>query len=251
MSRSRLLGMVSRLRSALCFVAVLSFFFGGADGCLGQAAPPVPSGDELLRGVRETYTRVQKNFNGRLRQGFEKTPFVMALSPDFLRFRFSEPTQIIHLSVSGERAFLKEVVEGTDAPVAASRYSEVIRGTDVTYEDLAMRFLYWKNAEVIVDERNSDKVSGHECHRVRVRNNPDGIGNYATVDVLVDKESGAMVQMIGYNADGESIKRFTVISVKKFDDIWIPDELRIDTLDPSDSGTSLSKTYLEILDVVE
>lgn len=227
-------------------VAVGAIFVSASLSCFGQT----PSGDDLLRGVRESYTRVQKKFEGRLRQGFKKTPFEMALSPEHLRFRFSEPTQIIHLSVSGERAFLKEVVEGKDAPVPASRYGEVIRGTDVTYEDLAMRFLYWKNADVIVDEGFDDKVKRRDCHRVRVVNS-DEMGRYATVDILVDKESGGLAKMVGYNSAGIEIKRFTVIDVKKFDDVWIPNEIRIETMDPARSGKSLSKTYLEILDAVE
>jgi len=233
---------VVRLLTGGVLLALISF---AADSAFGQA-PSEPSADDLLRGVRETYTRITKDFDGRLRQGFTKTPFVMSLSPDYLRFRFSDPVQIIHLSVTGQQAVLKEVVKGNDAPVASQRYSEIIRGTDVTYEDLAMRFLYWKNAEVIEET----KVSGRLCRRVRVYN-LDGVGNYALVDVLIDKASGAMVQMIGYNSDRKSVKRFTVIKVKQFGEIWIPNEMKIETLDPEKAGESLSKTYLKILDVAE
>ena len=49
-----------------------------------------------------------------------------------------------------------------------------------------------------------------------------------------------------------AIKRFTVVGGKKVNDVWMVDEMRIEKLEPtSDGAKSLSKTYLEILDVAD
>ena len=249
---------VLRLR-ALCLLALV--VLGGAvaplstvTGQEGEVSPfagktlDTLNADDILKLVRYSYTMFDQEFEGRLRQGFKKTPFVLSLKPNHVRFKFSEPTQIIHLSVTGEKAFLKEVVAGSDAPIADNRYSEKIRNTDVTFEDLAMRFLYWRNP--VIHQKN-DEVKGRDCWWLRVTN-PDGVGSYATVDVWVDKASGGLMKMIGYNAQGGAIKRFTVVGGKKINDVWMVDEMRIETLQPTKTGAkSLSNTYLEILDVKE
>jgi hypothetical protein len=204
--------------------------------------------DDILKLVRYSYTMFDQEFEGRLRQGFKKTPFTLSLKPNHVRFKFDNPVQIVHLSVTGEKAFLKEVVAGSDAPIDENRYNEKIRNTDVTFEDLAMRFLYWKNPRIY---QANDEVKGRDCWWLEVTN-PDGIGSYATVHVWVDKASGGLMKMIGYNAQGGAIKRFTVVGGKKINDVWMVDEMRIETLRPTKTGAkSLSNTYLEILDVVE
>lgn len=242
-------------KSPQSFVTVLSLliavFLSAAPSRAQEEASPFAgktletlTADDILKLVRYSYTLFNQSFEGRLRRGFKKTPFQLTLEPNHVRFRFSNPTQIIHLSVTGDKAFLKEVVKGSDAPIANSRYSETIRGTDVTYEDLAMRFLYWRNPVI---HKQSDEVKGRDCWWVRVVN-PDGIGSYSTVDVWVDKASGGFLKMIGYNAQGGAIKRFTVIGGKKINDVWMVDEMRIEKLEPTaDGAKSVSKTYLEIL----
>ena len=132
----------------------------------------------------------------------------------------------------------------TMQPVNPSKYAGEVRGTDVTYEDLAMRFLYWPNAKII----KLDKVKGRECWLVRVLN-PDGQGAYATVDVWIDRGSGGMIKMNGYNSGGRPIRRFEVLSGKKFGDIWMVDEMRIETLD-SGTGQIKSSTRMQIKSAV-
>lgn len=243
---------VAKLIALILFIAVAapvvrSRAQDGASPFEGKSLETLTAND-ILKLVRYSYTLFDQTFEGRLRRGFKKTPFQLTLEPNHVRFSFSDPAQIIHLSMSGDKAYLKEVVKGSDAPIADSRYSEEIRGTDVTFEDLAMRFLYWPNPVI---HKLSDQVKGRDCWWVRVRN-PDGIGSYATVDIWVDKASGGLLKMIGYNAQGGAIKRFTVVGGKKIKDVWMVDEMRIEKLEPTSSGAkSISKTYLEILKAVE
>lgn len=199
--------------------------------------------DEVLRLVRYSYTLYNRDFVGQLRQGIRtKIPFTLSLQPNYIRFKFDDPPQIIHLNTSNDQFFLKEVVAGSDAPVPPERFGQPVRNTDVTYDDLSMRFLYWPEAKIV----GEDKLKTRDCWVVRVRN-PDGKGDYGTVDVWVDKGSGGLMKMVGYDAQGKAIKRFEVLHGKKLDDVWMVDEMRVETFDPN-SGKRLSHTYLEILD---
>ncbi len=199
--------------------------------------------DEVLRLVRYSYTLYDRDFVGQLRQGIStKIPFTLSLQPKYIRFKFDDPPQVIHLNTANDQFFLKEVVAGSDSPVPPERYGQRIRETDVTYDDLSMRFLYWPEAKIV----GEDKLKTRDCWVLRVRN-PDGKGIYATVDIWVDRGSGGLMRMVGYNAAGRAIKRFEVLHGKKLDDVWMVDEMRVETFDP-ESGKRLSHTYLEILD---
>lgn len=199
--------------------------------------------DEVLRLVRYSYTLYNRDFVGRLRQGLKtKIPFTLSLQPKYIRFKFDDPPQVIHLNTSNNQFFLKEVVAGSDAPVPPSRFGQQIRNTDVTYEDLSLRFLYWTEAKII----GTEKVKTRNCWVVRVRN-PDGHGQYGTVDVWVDKGSGGLMRMVGYNLQGQAIRRFEILHGKKIGDVWMVDEMRVETFDPK-TRKRLSHTYLEILD---
>ena len=201
--------------------------------------------DEVLRLVRHSYTLYNKDFTGVLRMGLaKKVPFLMSLKTQSIRFIFDDPAQVILLDTRNSNFALYEGVGGAELkPVDSSKFDSKIRGTDATYDDLSMRFLYWPNAKIV----GNDKVKQRECWMVRVRN-PDGRGAYSTVDVWIDKESGGMLKMIGYNAQGRPIRRFEVLSGKKFGDIWMIDEMRIETID-SKTGQVDSSTRMQIKSV--
>ena len=232
-----------------------AFFLAGVIAGLSLVAPPAQAqdkkeksleelnADEVLRLVRYSYTLYDRDFVGQLRQGFRiKIPFILSLQPKYIRFKFDNPPQIIHLNTANDQFFLKEVVAGSDALVPPERYGDKIRGTDVSYEDLSMRFIYWNEAKIV----SEDRMKSRDCWVVRLRN-PDGHGQYAIVDIWVDKKSGGLLRMVGYNAKGKAIRRFEVLHGKKLDDVWMVTEMRVETFDP-DSGKRVSHTTLEIKD---
>lgn len=239
------------LLAALCTVISLS-------SVTAQETPPeAPSfagktidqldADEVLKLVRYSYTLYDRNFQGRLRVGYkERHPFVLSLQPKYMSFLFDGPPQLIVLDTKDRSSFTLLEGKNGDAPspVAPDQYGATIRGTDVTYEDLSMRFLYWPNARIVKEE----KLKNRDTWLVRVRN-PTTAGNYSTVDCWIDKASGGLMKMQGYNREGRPIRRFEVLHGKKMDDIWMVDEMRIETVDPS-NGKRISHTYMEINDVV-
>ncbi len=205
--------------------------------------------DEVLRLVRYSYTLYDRDFSGVLQMGFAKkdqVPFLLSLKAEAIRFIFDDPAQVIYIDTKDHRFSLFEGVGGSEMkPVAPTKYDDNLRGTDVTYDDLSMRFLYWPNAKVV----EQDKYKGRDCIKVRARN-PDGLGAYATVDVWIDKASGGMVKMMGYDNSGRAIRRFEVLHGKKFDDIWMVDDMRIETINSS-SGQIDSSTRMRIQSTVD
>ena len=196
--------------------------------------------NDVLRLVRYSYTLYNQNFQARLRVRRFEEPFVLSLQPSSIRFIFK--SQTIQLDTSGDQFILKEKVGDVEAPVPPERYSERIAGTDVTFEDLSMRFLYWPSARILREE----KIKTRDTWLVRVRN-PDGLGPYSTVDVWIDKGSGAMMQMWGYDAAGKRTKEFEVEKGKNIGDVWIISSMSVKTIDPK-KKKKISDTSLEVLD---
>ena len=201
--------------------------------------------EEILRLVRYSYTVQDQDFDARLRKEFGFIPFKLSLKPNYIRLRFDDPPQAIHLDTSADQLLLREVVAGSNAPVPVARYGEFVRDTDLTYEDLAMRFLYWPKPTIVAQER----VKTRPTWKLRLVN-PDARGPYRYVDVWVDKASGGMVKMEGYSREEKPrmIKEFEVSHGKKMGDIWIADVIRVRSFE---DGKKQGTTYLEILNLDE
>ncbi|MBL9160371.1 MAG: outer membrane lipoprotein-sorting protein [Verrucomicrobiales bacterium] len=203
--------------------------------------------DEVLKLVRASYTLYNRDFTGNLIMGItKKVPFLLSLKTDSIRFIFDNPAQVIYLDTRNQRFGLFEGVGGAEMqPVPPAKFGEKVRGTDITYDDLSMRFLYWPNARIVRQE----KVKGRDCILLSIRN-PDGAGAYSSVDVWIDKLSGGMIKMIGNDHGGRPIRRFEVLSGKKFDDIWMVDEMRIESVTGLTGGTVTSSTRMQIKSTV-
>lgn len=245
--------------AALALVVSVNAQDGTGESSTGAVPPVDPpefaaksidemTADEVLKLVRFSYTLYNRDFKGALRMGItKKVDFLLSLKPEAIRFIFNEPAQVILLDTREQRFALYEGIDGAELkPVPAAKYGEAVRGTDVTYEDLSMRFLYWPGARIIAQE----KLKGRDTIRVGLRN-PDGAGNYATAEVWIDKLSGGMMKMIGYDRSGRAIRKFEVLSGKKFGDIWMVDEMRIETVTGAAGGTVKSSTRMQIQSVAQ
>lgn len=206
------------------------------------------NGDDVLKLVRYSYTTVNQSFTGQLRHDKKKIPFILTLKPQSIIFQFNSPEQVIQLTTSKDELTLEEKF-GKNAEfevVKPEWYRSRIRGTDVIFDDISMRFLYWPKAKIIKEE----KFLRRNAWVVQVMN-PSGLGDYGSVRVWVDKGSGSMLKMEGFEPiKGIKIKEFKVQSVKKMDDIWMVDQMLIETLNPA-NGKKVSRTYLDIFDEVE
>lgn len=201
---------------------------------------------EILSLVRYSYTLHDRDFDARLRKdvnGAKFVPFKLSLKPNYIRFRFDDPPQAIHLDTAAERLALREIVQGSNDEISPEKYGEFVRGTDITYEDLALRFLYWPNPRVIAHETFKTRPAW----KLQIVN-PDARGPYGYVFVWIDKASGGLLKMEGYDRGGRPsmIKDFEVSHGKKMGDVWIADVIRVRSFQ---SGQKQGTTWLEILNL--
>ena len=152
----------------------------------------------------------------------------------------SAANNAINLDLNDQGFILREISKGKNSPVPKSKYTETIRGTDITYEDLSMRFLYWPRP-VMLDK---ETVKHHTCWKLRL-DNPDTSGDYAVALIWVNSGSGAIMRMEGYDRQGKLIKRYEVISGMKVGDAWMLKQMRIETFNPT-TKKRVGRTYLEL-----
>ena len=203
-------------------------------------AEPAPSAKDILESVRMQQTRQQIDLQGQLRQNAIKVPFHLIQSGTVVRYIFSEPEEALQLQIGENGTRLDEVSQDGVEKVTPAKFDQKVRGTDITYEDLALKFLYWPEAEVL----GTDNIRTRNCWKLRLRA-PSRQSQYASVLLWVDKASGALMRMEGFDADGRLAKRFEVISAQKIENRWFLKQMRIEQLQPGTKRV-LSRTYLEI-----
>jgi outer membrane lipoprotein-sorting protein len=206
--------------------------------CAG--AEPAPSAQEILEGVRMKQSQQQIDLQGQLRQDQITVPFQLIQSGPVVRYIFSNPDEALQLQLGEKESRLDEISRDGIEKVTPAQFDRKIRGTDVTYEDLSLKFLYWPNAQVV----GSDNVRTRGCWKLELQA-PSRQSQYSRVLLWVDKGSGALMRMEGYDSNGQLERRFEVISAQKIDDRWFLKQMRIERLQPGTKHVE-SRTYLEI-----
>jgi hypothetical protein len=204
----------------------------------GALAESTPSAKDILDEVRLRQTQQQLDLSGQLRQDNVVIPFQLIQSGPLVRYVFSDPDESWQLSLGEKDSRLDEL--SGDGVQKVARFDRHVRNTDVTLEDLAMKFLYWPNAELLGQEN----VRTRQCWKLRLRP-PARDSQYSSVNLWVDKNGGALMRMEGYDWEGKLAKRFEVVSAQKIDNRWFLKQMRIETLDPGTNHVR-SRTYLEI-----
>jgi negative regulator of sigma E activity len=205
-----------------------------------SSAASAPSAKEILESVRMLESRQQIDLDGQLRENEKTIPFHLTQTGPLIRYFFTDPDELLQLRL-GENGSRLELVTGDNAEkIAADKLKEKVRDTGITYEDLTLEFLYWENARVLGDET----VRTRSCWKLQVvAAGKDS--QYWNVVIWVDKTSGALMRMDGYDWDGKLAKRFEVVSAQKIEDRWFLKQMRIEEMQPG-SNKVQTRTYLEI-----
>jgi hypothetical protein len=204
------------------------------------AADPPPSAKDILNSVRMVESRQEIDLQGQLRQNDVVLPFHLVQIGPLIRYSFTNPDETLQLRL-GENASRLDLITGSEREkFSASKLSQRIRGTSLTYEDLAFKFLYWPNARVIGEEN----VRTRKCWKLELRA-PSGESQYSNVILWVDKASGALMRMEGYNSNAQLVKRFEVVSAQKIEGRWFLKQMRIEELQPGTNHVQ-ARMYLEI-----
>lgn len=201
---------------------------------------PAPSAREILASVRMQEGQQQVDLQGQLRENEKLIPFRLIQTGPVIRYTFSNPEEILQLRLEENGSRLDTVTDTGTQTFVASKLDEKIRGTGVTYEDLSLKFLYWPDARVL----GAENVRTRNCWKLQLHA-PPRESQYANIFLWIDKNSGALMRMEGYNAAGQIVKRFEVVSAQKIDNRWFLKQMRIEELQPGTSKVQ-SRTYLEI-----
>ena len=213
----------------LCFVSALSIY--GA---------PAPSANEILASVRIIEARQQIDLQGQLRENDIVIPFRLIQNGPLIRYSFTNPDEVLQLRLGQNSSRLDLITDTGTEKFAAEKLNQKIRGTSLTYEDLAFKFLYWQTARVLGEEN----VRTRNCWKLQLRA-PSRESQYSNVLLWIDKTSGALMRMEGYDWNAQIVKRFEVISAQKIDNRWFLKQMRIEELQPG-TNHAQSRTYLEI-----
>jgi outer membrane lipoprotein-sorting protein len=240
-TRSRDFICSSKLRHSfvICFLRLSALVISVAL-TLSLQAQPAPSAKDILASVRMMETQQQIDLQGQLRQNDVIVPFRLTQNGPLIRYSFTNPDEVLQLRL-GEKGSRLDLVTGSGTEkFAASKLTQKIRGTSLSYEDLAFKFLYWPTARVLGEE----SVRTRNCWKLQLRA-PSRESQYSNILLWVDKASGALMRMEGYDWNAQLVKRFEVVSAQKIDNRWFLKQMRIEELQPGTNHVQ-SRTYLEI-----
>ncbi len=233
-----------------------TIFFSCALACLLPAAlAEVPQADDILADMREmAVSQGERDVAGTIRKGRTKIPFSLSSRGDTIVYQYKqgEEWKRFDVRLKTKSAELYLLKPGNKAEkMAPANYGQNIPGTDVSYEDLSMRFLYWKGGRVLEDVADT-RIKGRDCYIVEVPNPQPGVGQYAWVRLWLDKENGTAWQIDGYGADGKLKKRFSITSVKRLSDgTWFFKQMKLEVRNPENPERTMALDYLEIDDLPE
>lgn len=108
---------------------------------------------------------------------------------------------------------------------------ESIQGTDISWMDLTLSFLWWKGGTVV----GTDEIRGRQCYIVEVTapsresaaDLNDADKRYSKARLWIDKKLHMLLQVQGYDSSGEVIRRLWIKSFKKIDDRWMIKDMEI------------------------
>jgi hypothetical protein len=204
------------------------------------AAAVAPSAKDILASVRLQQSRQQIDLEGQLRQDQLVVPFHLTQTGPVIRYSFTNPDEALQLKLGESDSRLEEISRSGVDKISGPEFDQKVRGTAITYEDLALKFLYWSNARVL----GEDTVRTRVCWRLQLTA-PDRNSQYSNVLLWVDQQGGALMRIEGYDSNVKLAKRFEVVSAQKIEGRWFLKQMRIEELDPA-TGKVRSRTYLEI-----
>ncbi len=222
---------------------------------LPAAFAETPQADDLLASMRDmAVSQGERDVAGTIRKGRTKIPFSLSSRGDTIVYQYKQADAWqrfdVRLSSSSAELFLLKAGNKAEK-MAPANYAQAIAGTDVCYEDLAMRFLYWKGGRVLEDTADS-RVKGRDCYIVELPNPTPKVGQYAWMRLWIDKENGTAWQIDGYGADGKLKKRFSITSVQKLSDgSWFFKQMKLEVRSPQNPDRTIALNYLEMDDLAK
>jgi Outer membrane lipoprotein-sorting protein len=195
----------------------------------------------ILEQIRSSQAEISRPLSGQLRpEDGDAIPFQLQLKGSEFVYSFTNPPETIRLVLTDTGSVMTDDKSGRQQTFVGSKLTQSVRGTDITYEDLSLRFLYWKNAKY----EGEQSVRTITCSIILVQ--PASRNSaYGAVRLWIAKNRAALIKAEGFDWQGKRIKRFEIISAQQIEGKTIFKQLRIERLDPQ-TGKVVSRTYLEL-----
>jgi hypothetical protein len=200
----------------------------------------VPDAQEVLANVRLRQAQQQIDLRGQLRQDAVIVPFHLMQEGPIVRYIFTNPNETLQLRLGENSSRLDDITRSGSSKISGERLDDHVRGTAITYEDLALKFLYWPNARVI----GADNIRTRNCWKMQLTA-PANDSQYGSILLWVDKGSGALMRMEAFDRAGKLAKHFEVVSAQKIEGRWYLKQMRVEAIDPQTKRVT-ARTYLEI-----
>ncbi len=208
-----------------------------------SAADPAPDARELLKMARTAQANLDWKFTGHLwvARSAKRIPFILTISNGMIRYEFQDTKDTLTLRLGEKDSRLEETKDGKRERITPAKADEQVRQTSITYEDLAMRFLYWTDAKVI----DSDTIAGRSCWQVEIVPPKDTTTQYSKVTVWLAKDDNALMMMEARDASGKLLRKYAVRTFMKRNGFWFLKQMEI--TDPGSKRT----TFLELDDLAQ
>ena len=108
------------------------------------------------------------------------------------------------------------------SPLARGEGGASIMGTDVTWSDLTLDYLWWDDVS-FDPEKEGETVHGQKCSVIVLKSGE------RLVRAWVDRKTGAMMQAEEM-ASGRAVRRLWGTRIKKFGERWAPNVMEVETL---------------------
>ena len=119
-------------------------------------------------------------------------------------------------------AVTRLTVDGTDHQPPIAKHQVPILGTDVTWSDLTLDYLWWDDFSFDA-EKDGESVHGQTCAVVVMKKDD------RAVRVWIDRKTGALMQAEEMR-DGKAVRRLWGTRIKKFGERWMANVLEVETL---------------------
>ncbi len=211
-------------RKIMVFMVGMVTLLGGA----GLRAEP--GGAEILQRARELVQAQELVMTGQIRTGGKTVPFRLEQGGGVTRYIFTEPQEVVTVESGGD-----EVKIGGVKDVGAR-----VRDSLLTYEDLTLHFLFWKD----VQDRGVEKIRGLPCWKIRVATS-DRSSASAVVLLWVNRQSGALIRAQTFDWEGRFEKQFDVIATQSVGGRYFLKQMKVQ-LQKKGAPNEETLSYLEM-----
>lgn len=197
-----------------------------------------PNAEEILRATRYVSTLNKTDLSGHLKKGSSKIPVRLFMREKNIQLQYHPDFKTgwngIHLQLNDHSCELYNVTGKDLTRFPDEKLGQSISGTDLTYEDLSMRFLYWPKPAL----KGSGLVGIHGCYIIDVYN-PDQRGNYGVCRLWIHKKAAALMQVEAFNWKGKKIKTFKVSELMRVGEDYTIEKMKVETIE-NDRTVSIS-----------